>query len=1040
MITGTVSAAQTMVFTFYNQYSQTLSYNLNDGGSGYSAPATIGGPQFGSAYNPTLTTSALAYWFDAGGTLTFTNPLTGSGSAERWVEDSASVPLTSSNTEVVQYYHQYQQFLSYTVTYGGSGYLAPTTTGLQLGSVYAPTITTSSAGYWFDASGNLAFTNPLGGSNSTHSWYTTTETVSATVQGTSSINYYNQYHLEVTGGHFISYSTPSPTSDNWYYPGSSTTVSSDWVWSAISGESRMAIITYQIDGGNQSQTRAESGTLTTAQVVFDTSHAVTFASTVQYYLAVSGGNGVIYGTPSPTLDNWYDSGTSTAVSSDGVFGRSLGTGQRIASWDIDGGANITVATTGNVTTSSITMSSYHTVTFDSATQYLVTFASNPTQGGGPFASTVPPINGDTGWYDAGSAASILANAEAYWSLTSWSASSGSIAFESTTSESTTATIGDTGVITASFAVTTPLSAGEIAPTSPAIDRGQSVILTANPEGGTHSYSYQWYTGSACVSNNAIPEKTLSQYPTRTLRSNSMFSVRVTDNGAGVPAPSSCASVNVAVNLPLSLTQFFVTWEQWAPTRANVTLTAVPSYGTPPYSYQWHTGSTCATDRAISGQNKSTYANDNVTPTFIISYSVNVSDSSAGVPSSSICQSSFTVTYAPILILSPSSMDAGQSVTVNATVSWPEGTPPYSVTLYSGTSRTCSADTTVVSSKTGLVGNSTIFSLTAPGSTTYYCAKVADSATPPASSSTSAARFRVISPATALTLSCNRVSLVVGSTFTCRAKVQGSGSAPTGNVTWLSSGPGMFSSTTCSLSPKGFAGTCSVKLVPTAAGSPVVLTASYGGDPKHDSSFGRKSLTVTMKTTKTTVSCAPKGPVASSQTIICRATVTGYLPTGTVIWSQSGKGSTTFTPASCTLTGGSCSVNATGTTSGRVTLKGTYGGDSNNKGSSGKVGLTVTKASTTTTLSCAQTFIHRGDAITCTATVSGEYPSQTGTVAWSRVSGNGGVSFSSRTCTLSSGSCSVTVTATVAGSVVIKATYRGDLNNFKSVGTLILAIT
>jgi hypothetical protein len=82
----------------------------------------------------------------------------------------------------------------------------------------------------------------------------------------------------------------------------------------------------------------------------------------------------------------------------------------------------------------------------------------------------------------------------------------------------------------------------------------------------------------------------------------------------------------------------------------------------------------------------------------------------------------------------------------------------------------------------------------------------------------------------------------------------------------------------------------------------------------------------------------------------------------------------------------------------------------------------------------------GTPVTCTATVSGEYPSQTGTVSWSKVSGSGEVTFSSTTCTLSSGSCQMTITGTAAGSAEIRVAYGGDSNNLKSSGTFVLLIT
>ena len=128
-ISATIS--NTQVFSMYNQYPQTLSYNVNYGGSGYSAPATIGGLELGSAYTPTLTTTATGYWFDATGTLTFTNPLTGSGSTEQWTDNSVSVPLASSNTQVIQYYNQWA--VTFSVSISGAGTITLNGNAVTLG-------------------------------------------------------------------------------------------------------------------------------------------------------------------------------------------------------------------------------------------------------------------------------------------------------------------------------------------------------------------------------------------------------------------------------------------------------------------------------------------------------------------------------------------------------------------------------------------------------------------------------------------------------------------------------------------------------------------------------------------------------------------------------------------------------------------------------------------------------------------------------------------------------------------------------------------
>jgi hypothetical protein len=184
-----------------------------------------------------------------------------------------------------------------------------------------------------------------------------------------------QYYLTVTGGNAIAYGTASPTSDNWYDSGMSTTVTSNWVWNTISGQSRTAIINWQLDSVDQNPVRQATGMLVTSSVSMTTYHAVAFVSTTQYYLTVSGGNRVTYGSASLLGDNWYDNGSSTTVSSNWVWNTVSGQSRTaITNWQLDGvNQNPTRQNTGTLTTSSITMSTYHAVAFVSITQYLVSF-------------------------------------------------------------------------------------------------------------------------------------------------------------------------------------------------------------------------------------------------------------------------------------------------------------------------------------------------------------------------------------------------------------------------------------------------------------------------------------------------------------------------------------------------------------------------------------------------------------------------------------------------------------------------------------------
>lgn len=57
--------------------------------------------------------------------------------------------------------------------------------------------------------------------------------------------------------------------------------------------------------------------------------------------------------------------------------------------------------------------------------------------------------------------------------------------------------------TNTITVNPALVAGPVTPSSPTIDSGQSITLTANPSGGTGSYTYQWYYGYCGLSTDML---------------------------------------------------------------------------------------------------------------------------------------------------------------------------------------------------------------------------------------------------------------------------------------------------------------------------------------------------------------------------------------------------------------------------------------------------------------------------------------------------------------------------------------------------------
>lgn len=389
---------------------------------------------------------------------------------------------------------------------------------------------------------------------------------------------------------------------------------------------------------------------------------------------------------------------------------------------------------------------------------------------------------------------------------------------------------------------------------------------------------------------------------------------------------------------------------------------------------------------------------------------------------------FTV-LTPSISLSPSSGAVGTSVTI--TGSGLNVSHDMTVT-YDGS--TAGMPTTCTTDASGTLRSGCAFTAPSP-SLGNHTITVSDGTNSPT------ATFTV----TLLGVTCSKPSVVVGSRTTCKATIHESGlAAPTGNVTWSSSSSGTFSSASCTLSKHKTYSTCSVKFTPTTAGSLVTLTANYGGDSKNPATAGGHNLIVTRKITKTTVSCTPKSAVAGSSTVItCTAKIVGSLSMETPNWSWSGTGSVSFAWESCTITSlesqqFTCSMVMTGTTAGKVTIQATYSGDSNNMASSGAAKLTIKKAPTVTTVSCTPSPFGIDTPITCTASVSGGYSSQTGTVTFT-VSKRGSITSPSNTCTLSSGSCSVMITANAAGSVKVKAAYSGDSNNLKSTGRVALPI-
>ncbi len=191
--------------------------------------------------------------------------------------------------------------------------------------------------------------------------------------------------------------------------------------------------------------------------------------------------------------------------------------------------------------------------------------------------------------------------------------------------------------------------------------------------------------------------------------------------------------------------------------------------------------------------------------------------------------------------------------------------------------------------------------------------------------------------------CTPVTQKVGFHTKCTASV--SGGVKGGVVEWSSNLAGQFLSSACVLNGKL---RCSVTFVSGQAGSLSIL-ASYIESGGAAAFNGEATVTVAQRASKSTLVCVPSS-AAVGATYTCRAAVVGYNPTGTVNFSQSGSGSVSFdgaATAACTLSPegrsqavSTCSVTATGSVVGSVTIQASYAGDVNNAASTAHHSVSV----------------------------------------------------------------------------------------------------
>ena len=143
------------------------------------------------------------------------------------IEFTSCIGLGCSSSLNATYYVQVFQNLSYFVTGGAQGSSAPVVAGLQFGSAFTVTLTTTPEGYWLDATGGVALPSLLPGSGTQERWELASFSagiLSADVPHSLMLVYAHQFSVALAVSPQGA-GTTTPSGESWLNASSTVTIS-----------------------------------------------------------------------------------------------------------------------------------------------------------------------------------------------------------------------------------------------------------------------------------------------------------------------------------------------------------------------------------------------------------------------------------------------------------------------------------------------------------------------------------------------------------------------------------------------------------------------------------------------------------------------------------------------------------------------------------------------------------------------------------------------------------------------------------------------
>ncbi len=227
---------------------------------------------------------------------------------------------------------------------------------------------------------------------------------------TTSVTQYEVVLNKAAFAAFVSISPPSTfTGDTYWYDSGSpaATVVLDGIYARSAGIG-LRTTSWELGSGPITKV-AQTGTIAIVTKAMTAPQFVNATSVTQYQVTLDkGGSSALSSITSPTIpldSGWYDSSTPVGVIMNGMWGRASGTGQRLAGYSINGGSEVTVASTGLVQVLNLpAISSPQAITTTVVTQYQVTLDSGATSA--LYSITPTSIPQDKYWFDSGTPVSV----------------------------------------------------------------------------------------------------------------------------------------------------------------------------------------------------------------------------------------------------------------------------------------------------------------------------------------------------------------------------------------------------------------------------------------------------------------------------------------------------------------------------------------------------------------------------------------------------------------------------------------------------------